>query len=158
MKIKTAYHIIYNFFFDASSRIFLNHKIGSYYANKSGFISTLIVNHLTYKMLTKRNCQISYHSVLGKNLQFPHPIGIVIGDGVIIGNNVKIWHQVTLGSNGKGGGRSYPIIEDNVRIFAGAKILGNVTIGEGATIGANAVVLTDVPKGKVAVGIPAKIK
>lgn len=109
-------------------------------------------------MITKRGCQISYNASLGNNIKFPHPLGIVIGDGVVIGNNVKIWQQVTLGSLGKGDTLSYPIVRDNVKIYAGAKIIGNIIIDEDAVIGANAVVLCNVPKGKIAVGVPAKIK
>ena len=91
-------------------------------------------------------------------MSLPHPIGIVVGDGVIIRDNVKIWHQVTLGSHGKKGEPlAYPIIEDGVKVFAGAKIIGGVIIGENAVIGANSVVNIDVPKSTTAIGIPCKL-
>ncbi|MBW7452540.1 hypothetical protein K0U00_00605 [Paenibacillus sepulcri] len=104
------------------------------------------------------HCHISERSKIGRNLKMPHPTGVVIGEDVMIGDNVTIFQQVTLGSHGKPGlSRSYPIIEDHVTIYAGAKIIGNVTIGRNAVIGANAVVTKDVPPNAVAVGVPAKI-
>ncbi|MBC6369212.1 hypothetical protein DDT91_20660 [Algoriphagus sp. AK58] len=109
-------------------------------------------------MYIKRSCQIDYSAVIGRNVKFAHPIGIVIGKNVIIGNNVKIWQNVTFGSHGKNAlKKNYPVIKDNVRIFAGAKIIGGITIGENATIGANSVVNIDVPANATAVGIPCKI-
>lgn len=150
---------ISKFFFSASYRLILNYRLGYYFSKKNDKISGWIVKYLRYKMITKRNCHISYDAVLGQNIRFPHPIGIVIGDGVIIGDNVKIWQQVTIGSHGKKGEKlSYPKIGDNVKIFAGAKIFGDIIIQDGAVIGANAVVFIDVPINGIAVGIPAKIK
>ncbi|ERM80694.1 hypothetical protein P872_21560 [Rhodonellum psychrophilum GCM71 = DSM 17998] len=85
-------------------------------------------------------------------------MGIVIGDKVIIKDNVMIFQQVTFGSHGKKGLiKNYPTIEDGVKIYAGAKIIGGITIGKNAIIGANAVVNIDVPADCVAVGIPCKI-
>ena len=87
-----------------------------------------------------------------------HPIGIVIGDGVIIKDNVTIFQQVTLGSHGKKGESfSYPIVEEGAKIYAGAKIIGGVVIGKKAIVGANAVVNINVPDHALAVGIPCKI-
>lgn len=87
-----------------------------------------------------------------------HGMGVVIGETAIIGKNVTIFHGVTLG--GIGGSekkKRHPTIEADVVIGAGAKILGDITIGKGAKIGANAVVLTDVPAYRTAVGIPAEV-
>jgi len=78
----------------------------------------------------------------------------VIHKEVVIGSNVTICQNVTVGGRGKAGA---PVIEDNVFIGAGACVLGPVRIGNGARIGANAVVLADIPAGAVAVGIPARI-
>lgn len=95
---------------------------------------------------------------LGKNISFPHPFGIVIGEDVSIGNKVKIFQQVTVGSHGKlGQQKQYPKILDSTTIYAGAKIIGNVSIGRNSMIGANSVVLGDVPDNSVAVGVPAKV-
>lgn len=86
-----------------------------------------------------------------------HGMGIVIGETSIIGNNVTIYHGVTLGGVSLNKGKRHPTIEDSVIIGAGAKVLGNITIGKNSKIGANSVILKDVPKNSVAVGIPGKI-
>ena len=86
-----------------------------------------------------------------------HGMGIVIGETSIIGDNVTIYHGVTLGGVSLEKGKRHPTIENNVIIGAGAKILGNITIGDNSKIGANSVILKDVPKNSVAVGIPGKI-
>ncbi|WP_263563996.1 serine O-acetyltransferase [Paucibacter sp. DJ1R-11] len=93
---------------------------------------------------------------VGKNVLFGYSgLGIVVHARVFIGSNVKISQNVTLG--GRSGYLEVPIIEDDVDIGAGACVLGPVRIGRGAKIGANAVVLKDVPAGAVAVGVPARI-
>lgn len=94
------------------------------------------------------NCQIE------GGLLLPHPNGIVIHPGARIGPNCLIFQQVTIGTRTGG---VLPVIGGHVDIGAGAKILGNVHVGDHACIGANAVVLKDVPPGKTAVGIPAEI-
>ncbi|HHQ4154942.1 TPA: serine O-acetyltransferase EpsC [Clostridium perfringens] len=95
---------------------------------------------------------------IGKGLFIDHGMGVVIGETAEIGNNVTIYHGVTLGGTGKDKGKRHPTIGNNVIIGCGAKILGPISIGDGAKIGANSVVLKNVPKGKTAVGIPAVIK
>lgn len=87
---------------------------------------------------------------IGGGLAIIHTVGIVVGHEVVAGDNLVLYHQVTLGHTGRGDGQ--PRIGDNVRIGAGAKVLGPVTVGDGAWIGANAVVLGDVPAGAVATG------
>lgn len=91
---------------------------------------------------------------IGRNLQLPHPNGVVIHENSIIGDDCMIMQQVTIGQLAEGG---VPQIGSNVYIGSGAKILGRVTIGDGAAIGANAVVLQDVPAHSTAVGIPARV-
>ena len=93
---------------------------------------------------------------VGRNVLFGYSgLGIVVHARVVIGNNVKISQNVTLG--GRSGYLEVPVIEDDVDIGAGACVLGPVRIGRGAKIGANAVVLKDVPAGAIAVGVPARI-
>lgn len=94
---------------------------------------------------------------IGKGFFIDHGMGVVIGETAIIGNDVIMYHGVTLGGTGKETGKRHPTIGNNVIIGAGAKVLGNITIGEGVKIGANSVVLKDVPPYCTAVGIPAKI-
>lgn len=95
----------------------------------------------------------------GKNLCIKHPVGVVIGSGVSIGDNVTLYQNTTLGGRrmGDGGGTKYPSIGNNVVVFAGAVILGDIRIGNNAVIGANAVVLSDVPDNATAVGVPARV-
>ncbi|HHD2772567.1 TPA: serine O-acetyltransferase EpsC [Clostridium perfringens] len=95
---------------------------------------------------------------IGKGLFIDHGMGVVIGETAEIGDNVTIYHGVTLGGTGKDKGKRHPTIGNNVIIGCGAKILGPISIGDGAKIGANSVVLKNVPKGKTVVGIPAVIK
>ncbi|ENT2444594.1 serine O-acetyltransferase [Escherichia coli] len=105
-----------------------------------------IANHLT----------IGLKKLGEKNTIFPHPVGIVIGKKVSIGNNCTIYQNVTIGvSNNKT--EDYPIIGDNVIIYAGAIIIGSVSIGNNVIIGAGCIVTKDVPEDKIAVGSPMKI-
>lgn len=150
---------ISNYLFNPSFRLLLNYRIGKYFYRRKTFLHRIVANYFRVKLMTKRNCCISYNSKIGKNILIPHPIGIVIGDGVVIKDNVTIFQQVTIGSHGKKDRENkYPVIESGVKIFAGAKIIGNVIIGENSIIGANAVVLHNVPSNTVAVGVPARIK
>lgn len=95
---------------------------------------------------------------IGENLFIDHGMGVVIGETAEIGRNVLMYHGVTLGGVGSDKDtKRHPTIEDDVIIGAGAKILGPITIGKGAKIGANSVVLKDVPPYSTAVGAPARI-
>lgn len=95
---------------------------------------------------------------IGKNFIIDHGTGIVIGETAQIGDNVLMYHGVTLGGTGNDSGiKRHPSVCDNVMIAAGAKILGNIHIGNHAKIGANSVVLKDIPPYATAVGMPARI-
>ena len=83
-------------------------------------------------------------------------MGVVIGETAEIGDNVLLYHGVTLGGTGKDKGKRHPTVGNNVVIGAGAKVLGPIYIGSNSKIGANSVVLNNVPEGATAVGIPAK--
>lgn len=91
------------------------------------------------------------------NLFIDHGMGVVIGETAEIGCNVTMYHGVTLGGVSLNKGKRHPTIEDNVVIGAGAKILGAITVGEGSRIGANAVVVKDVPPNSVVVGVPGQV-
>ncbi|MBB6624021.1 serine O-acetyltransferase EpsC [Clostridium gasigenes] len=95
-------------------------------------------------------------ATIGRGLFIDHGMGVVIGETAEIGENVVLYHGVTLGGTGKDIGKRHPTIEDNVVIGAGAKVLGPITVREGAKIGANSVVVKEVPKGATAVGRAAK--
>lgn len=93
---------------------------------------------------------------IGRGLVIDHGMGVVIGETAEIGDNVLLYHGVTLGGTGKDKGKRHPTLGDNVIIGAGAKVLGPIYIANNSKIGANSVVLKDVPEGATAVGIPAK--
>lgn len=98
-------------------------------------------------------------SRIGKGLLLPHPSGVVIGKGVVIGENATILQHVTFGERHLDGSGShgYPRVGDNVVVGAGAKVLGSVLVNDGVTIGANSVVLSDCPPNSVVVGLPARV-
>ncbi len=93
---------------------------------------------------------------LGRRLIIDHGMGVVIGETAEIGNDVYIYHQVTLGGTSSEQVKRHPTVGNNVIIGAGAKVLGAISIGDNARIGANAVVIAPVPAGTTVVGIPAR--
>ena len=96
-------------------------------------------------------------AVIGNRFFIDHGMGVVIGETSIIGDDCTIYHGVTLGGTSWKQGKRHPTLEDKVVIGAGAKILGPITIGRGAKVGSNAVVIKDIPADTVAVGIPARL-
>lgn len=95
---------------------------------------------------------------LGRRLFIDHGMGVVIGETAVVGDDVVLFHGATLGGKAMRRGKRHPTLGDNVVVGAGAKILGPVWIGDGAQIGANAVVVKDVPAHAVAVGVPAVVR
>jgi len=95
-------------------------------------------------------------AVIGKGILIDHANSLVIGETAIVGDNISMLHEITLGGTGKETGDRHPKVKSGVLIGAGAKILGNVTIGKCAKIGAGSVVLNDVPSHCTVVGVPAK--
>ena len=94
---------------------------------------------------------------LGQGIMIDHATGFVVGETAVIGNNCSFLHAVTLGGSGKETGNRHPKIGENVLVGAGAKILGNITVGEGSRIAAGSVVLRDVPPHVTVAGVPAKV-
>ncbi|MGA3394046.1 serine acetyltransferase [Lactiplantibacillus pentosus] len=113
-----------------------------------------ILNFIILKLLL--NCEIPSKAKIGKGLIIFHPYGIIINGGVIIGENLILRHQVTIGN--KGTNLDCPEIGDNVSIGAGAKIIGNIKIPSNSSIGANAVVTKTFDSPGILVGIPAILK
>ncbi len=107
-------------------------------------------------MLTRALTGIEIHPAarIGEGLFIDHGAGVVIGETADIGNDVTLYQGVTLGGTGFATGKRHPTVQDNVTIGSGAKLLGPITIGHGAKIGANSVVITDVPANATVVGNP----
>lgn len=108
---------------------------------------------------SRRRTGIEIHpgAKIGKRLVIDHGMGIVIGETAEVGDDCLIYHGVTLGGTGKDVGKRHPTIGNNVLIATGAKVLGPFTVGDGARIAANAVVLSEVPDNATAVGAPARV-
>ena len=96
-------------------------------------------------------------ATIGKGLFIDHGMGVVIGETSIIGDNVTLFQGVTLGGTGKEKGKRHPTLGNNIVVGTGAKVLGNINIGDGVMIGANAVVVKDVPADSTVVGVPGRI-
>lgn len=113
-----------------------------------------------WSQYARRRTGIEIHpgATLGRRVFIDHGMGVVIGETAVVGDDVLIFHNVTLGGVSMSAGKRHPTIGDRVVVGAGAKVLGPVNIGCDARIGANAVVVRDIPTGATAVGIPAKVR
>lgn len=136
------------------------HKIANFFAIAKFHLVARMISQFS-RFLT--GIEIHPKANIGKNLFIDHGMGVVIGETSEIGDNVTIYHMATLGgispsvnSNEQRNIKRHPTLKDNVVVGSGAQILGPVTIGKNAKIGANAVVTKDVPENAVMVGIPAK--
>lgn len=118
-------------------------------------VGTLLRRVLWYVTTILFGCHIDPKTVIGGGVHFPHPTGIVMGGETCVGRNVRVLQGVTLGIVDDT--KQCPTVEDGVHLYAGAKVLGPVRLGAGCRIGANAVVLKDVPSGAAAVGVPARV-
>ncbi len=113
-----------------------------------------IISYLT-RIIT--GIEIHPGAKIGRRFFIDHGEGVVIGETTIIGNDVLIYQQVTLGGTGKESGKRHPTLGDNVIVGAGAKVLGNITIGDYVRIGAGSVVVEDVPERSTVVGVPGRV-
>jgi serine O-acetyltransferase len=117
------------------------------------FLPARLLSHLA-RALT--GIEIHPGAKIGRGVFIDHGMGVVIGETSEIGDNVTMYQGVTLGGTGKQRGKRHPTVEDEAIIGVGASVLGAVTIGEGARVGAGSVVLKDVPPHTTAVGLPAR--
>ncbi len=131
----------------------LSHKGAHFLYKKDLFFLARFVSQLS-RFLT--GIEIHPGAKIGKGFFIDHGMGVVIGETCEIGDNVLIYHGVTLGGTGKDSGKRHPTIGDNVLISSGAKVLGPINIGNNVKIGSGSVVLKDVPDNATAVGVPAK--
>ena len=136
------------------------HRIANFFSKAKFNLIARVISQFS-RFLT--GIEIHPNANIGKNLFIDHGMGVVIGETSDIGDNVTIYHMVTLGgiapsinSNDQRNVKRHPTIQDDVVIGSGAQVLGPVTVGRCAKIGANAVITKDVPEKAVMVGIPAK--
>ena len=108
------------------------------------------------RMLT--GVEIHPGAVIGRRFFIDHGMGVVIGETAEVGDDVLMFHTSTLGGRSMSKGKRHPTIGDRVMIGAGAKVLGPITVGDGAQLGANAVVVRDVPAEAVVVGVPGEVR
>ncbi|SHJ40615.1 serine O-acetyltransferase [Hathewaya proteolytica DSM 3090] len=137
------------------------------------FIHALIVYRIAHFLYTKKlfflsrllsqisrfftGIEIHPGAVIGRGLFIDHGFGVVIGETTVIGDNVTLFQGVTLGGTGKDKGKRHPTLGDNIIVGCGAKVLGPINIGNNVKVGANSVVLKDVPPDCTVVGIPGRI-
>jgi len=131
----------------------ISYRIAHFLYLKNMFFLARLISQLA-RFFT--GIEIHPGATIGKGLFVDHGMGVVIGETAEVGDNVTLYHGVTLGGTGKDIGKRHPTIEDGVLIGTGAKVLGPITVGKGAKIGANAVVVKNVPAKATAVGSPAK--
>ncbi len=132
----------------------LFHRLNHWLWKKKLYLIARITAHIARFMT---GIEIHPGAVVGNRFFIDHGMGIVIGETAEIGDDVSIYHGVTLGGTTWNKGKRHPTLKDNVVIGAGAKVLGPITVSEGARIGCNAVVVKDVPADATVVGVPGHI-
>lgn len=117
----------------------------------------LIPRMISYLTRIITGIEIHPAAKIGRRFFIDHGDGVVIGETTVIGDDVLIYQQVTLGGTGKESGKRHPTLGNKVIVGAGAKVLGNITIGDNVRIGAGSVVIEDVPPHSTVVGVPGRI-
>ena len=117
----------------------------------------LIPRMISYLTRIITGIEIHPAAKIGRRFFIDHGDGVVIGETTVIGNDVLVYQQVTLGGTGKESGKRHPTLGNKVIVGAGAKVLGNITIGDNVRIGAGSVVIEDVPPHSTVVGVPGRI-
>ena len=132
------------------------HALLGYRVAHAMFLARVPVLPRLISLIVRALTGIEIHpaATIGDGLFIDHGTGVVIGETAEIGSNVTLYQGVTLGGTGFATGKRHPTVQDNVTIGSGAKLLGPITIGHGAKIGANSVVITDVPPNSTVVGNP----
>ncbi|MBT4044863.1 MAG: serine O-acetyltransferase [Rhodospirillaceae bacterium] len=137
------------------------YRMARFFWRRNFFLLGRVISHIG-RMLT--GIEIHPGATIGKGFFIDHGLGVVIGETAEIGNNVTLYHDVTLGgiapsvdSAAQRQTKRHPTLGDDVIVGSGAQILGPITVGAGARVGANSVALRDVPPGATVVGIPAKV-
>lgn len=127
-------------------------------AHKLAYLKVpFIPRYISYIARIFTGIEIHPRAQIGRRFFIDHGEGVVIGETAVVGDDVLIYQQVTLGGTGSEHGKRHPTVGNNVIIGAGAKILGNITIGDNVRIGAGSVVVDDVPSNSTVVGVPGRI-
>jgi serine O-acetyltransferase len=129
------------------------HRVASGLQRRGRRLAARLVSHLSRGVT---GIEIHPCATIGCGVFIDHGMGVVIGETAVVGNDATLYQGVTLGGTGKQRGKRHPTLEEGVVVGVGAAILGAVTVGTGAKIGAGAVVLRDVPPHTTAVGVPAR--
>ena len=132
----------------------LSHRV-AHALNESGL--PVVPRSIAYVSRALTGIEIHPAAQIGEGLFIDHGTGVVIGETAVIGDDVTLYQGVTLGGTGFATGERHPTIEDNVTVGSGAKLLGPITIGHGAKVGANSVVINDVPENSTVVGNPGHV-
>ncbi|MDO6639186.1 serine acetyltransferase [Shewanella sp. 5_MG-2023] len=143
--------LLFPFMFHSEKIIFL-HRIGAFFYEKNYLRLSLFIEGI---ILTFFSCAISSQAKIGNNFKLPHPLGVVIGAGCIIGNNVSIYQNVTLGRKSHDL-PLYPQLLNNIIIYPNSVVLGDVTIHDNAIVGACSLVINHIDKDSINVGSPSK--
>ena len=155
--MKQLVQTIVRYVFGLEFHLLALYRISRFFRLKVPLLGPLVSVIVRHVMRVYTSCDISPLAVIEKGVSFPHPIGIVIGEGVHLRTGAKVWQHVTIGSHGKSGEKmAYPEVRENVRIYAKASVIGGVTVGAGAVVGAHSLVLSDVLENAVVAGVPAK--
>jgi serine O-acetyltransferase len=130
------------------------HKLSHALYKRRWFVCARLVSHIG-RFLT--GIEIHPGATIGKRLFIDHGLGVVIGETAEIGDDVLLYQGVTIGGTGSQGGKRHPTLGNRVVAGAGAKVLGNIILGEGVKVGAGSVVVHSVPPGATVVGIPGRV-
>lgn len=149
-----AINSIWEVFLYPCFKALLYYKVAHFFYKKK---KIFLARWISERAKRKTGIEIHPGATIGKRLFIDHGSGVVIGETAVVGDDVVMFHGVTLGGTGYEKGKRHPNIGNHVFIGSGAKILGNITIGNYVKVGANAVVLHDVADYSTVVGIPGKI-
>jgi serine O-acetyltransferase len=132
----------------------IHYRVAHFFYTKNIFFLARLISQVSRHFT---GIEIHPGASIGKDFFIDHGMGVVIGETAVIGDNVLLYQGVTLGGTGLEKGKRHPTLGSNIVIGAGAKVLGNITVGDNSYIGANAVVIKDVPANSTIVGVPGRV-
>lgn len=144
-------------FFNRGFKITTCYRVAHFLHQNNHKLLLALFNLYYFHLQSLYCCELPYIAKIGPGFYFGHVFGTVINGNCVLGKNVNMSHSVTLGMIKSGKRSGAPVIGDNVYIAPGAKLVGNVHVGRGSAIGANAVVTKDTPENAVVVGVPGEV-